>query len=145
MITLFTGDDAAAHAGLHDQMLRGRAAVFRDQAGLGGQCHGLGAKAMPMTTRTRSIWLSRDPIRTSGALPARFALIAPTTGPTLMRDVFADVFDEDVGSRQRHDLGKRRGFCVHPDAPRRLRPKRMHLATCELAIGHVRDRPRPQD
>lgn len=130
MITLFTGDDAAAHAALHDQMLRGRAAVFREK--LGWDVSVTDGRERDAYDDANPLYLvSRDPVdgRVAGSIR-----LMPTTGPTLMRDVFADVFDEDVDLVSA-TIWEATRFCVHPDAPRRLSPKRMHLATCELAIA----------
>jgi len=130
MITLFSGDDAAAHAALHDQMLRGRAAVFRDK--LGWDVSVTDGRESDAYDEANPLYLvSRDP--GDGRVAGSIRLM-PTTGPTLMRDVFADVFDEDVDLVSA-TIWEATRFCVHPDAPRRLSPKRMHLATCELAIA----------
>jgi N-acyl-L-homoserine lactone synthetase len=130
MITLFTGDDAAAHAELHDQMLRGRAAVFRDKLGWDVRVeHG---RESDVYDDANPLYLiSRDPA--NGRVCGSIRLM-PTTGPTLMRDVFTDVFDADIDLVSA-TIWEATRFCVHPDAPRRLSPKRMHLATCELAIA----------
>ena len=130
MITLFTGEDAAAHAALHDQMLRGRAAVFRDK---------LGWDVSVVQGRERDAYDDANPLYIVSCDPvdgrvAGSIRLMPTTGPTLMRDVFADVFEEDVDLVSA-TIWEATRFCVHPDAPRRLSPKRMHLATCELAIA----------
>lgn len=130
MITLFPGEDAAAHAALHDQMLRGRAAVFRDK---------LGWDVSVVQGRERDAYDDANPLYIVSCDPvdgrvAGSIRLMPTTGPTLMRDVFADVFDEDVDLVSAM-IWEATRFCVHPDAPRRLSPKRMHLATCELAIA----------
>ncbi len=130
MITLFTGEDAAKHAVLHDQMLRGRAAVFRDK--LGWDVSVVRGRERDAYDDANPLYIvSRDPVdgRVAGSIR-----LMPTTGPTLMRDVFAEVFDEDVDLVSA-TIWEATRFCVHPDAPRRLSPKRMHLATCELAIA----------
>lgn len=59
--------------------------------------------------------------------------LMPTTGPTLLTEVFLDTFDEPVDVRSAMVWEATR-FCIHPGA-REATPTRMNRATAELCQG----------
>ena len=139
MFIVVQADQYAAHTTLLEQMFRLRKRVFKDQLGwdvpISGECE---RDAYDRLSPAYILWTDETKSRLYGSLR-----LMPTTGPTLLFDVFDRTFpttadiaapgiwegtrmcvDEDRLSADHPDLDPGRAFCL------------MLLALCEVAMAH---------
>ncbi|TVR10071.1 MAG: GNAT family N-acetyltransferase [Salinarimonadaceae bacterium] len=130
MIKLISNDSRQANADLLTAMHRGRAAVFGEKLGWDVRIEdGCEIDVFDQENPLYLVAIDDETGRASGSLR-----LMPTTGRTLLRDVFVDVFDEPVDIMSAN-IWEATRFCVHPDAPVRRTPTNLHRATCELSLA----------
>ena len=130
MIQAIQGDDRGRWPSLIDGMFRGRAAVFRDKLKWDVQVKD-GWEVDRYDSLNPLYLISVDPEgRARGSLR-----LMPTTGPTLLSEVFAHDFDEPVDIRSA-TIWEGTRFCVHPDRNGSvLTSTGINLATAELFMA----------
>ena len=125
MITLVQGSRPTTHNHLVDAMFKARAVVFRDR---------LGWAVDVRNGRERDRYDDLDPLYLVSVGPtgvARASIrLMPTTGPTLLSDVFADTFDEPVDLKSA-TLWEATRFCIHPEAD----PRAEQSIAAEILMG----------
>lgn len=130
MIKLISNDNRHANAELLTAMHRGRAAIFGDKLGWDVRIEdGCEIDVFDRENPLYLVAIDDETGRACGSLR-----LMPTTGRTLLRDVFVDVFDEPVDIMSA-TIWEATRFCVHPDAPMRRTSTNLHRATCELSLA----------
>ena len=131
MITLVQGTRPTAHNQLVDAMFKARAAVFKDR---------LEWAVDVRDGRERDRYDDLDPLYLisvgPNGMPRASIRLMPTTGPTLLSDVFADSFDEPVDLKSA-TLWEATRFCIHPDADPRAEQSiaaEMLMGICEVGL-----------
>jgi N-acyl-L-homoserine lactone synthetase len=111
MYRILTAADRVREASLFEQMYRARAQVFHDRLGWDVKVqNGLEIDRYDQMDETMYIVTLDQDGRATGSLR-----LIPTTGDTMMKNVFADLFDEPVDIESPTTLECTR-FVVHPDA-----------------------------
>ena len=129
MITLIEGVNRSSYAQTLDTMFRGRAAIFGER---------LGWDVIVKDGREVDVYDDENPLYLvhRGANPGEVygsLRLMPTTGRTLLTDVFADKFSEPVNVRSPL-IWEGTRFCVHDeDGPRTA--SGVHRTTVELFLA----------
>ena len=112
-------------------MFKARAVVFRDR---------LGWAVDVRDGHERDRYDDLDPLYLisvgPNGLPRASVRLMPTTGPTLLSDVFADSFDEPVDLKSA-TLWEATRFCIHPDADARAEQSiaaEILMGICEVGL-----------
>ena len=130
MIKLVNGVDRSRHPRHIDEMFRGRAVVFRDRLGWDVTVKN-GWEVDVYDDANPLYLLSVD--ESSDCVHGSLRLM-PTTGRTLLKEVFADHFDEPVDLVSA-TIWEGTRFCVHPDSPVEPTGAGVNRTTCELFLG----------
>ncbi|HEX8168590.1 MAG TPA: acyl-homoserine-lactone synthase [Beijerinckiaceae bacterium] len=130
MIKLMHGVERSRYPRLSDEMFRGRALIFHDRLGWDVTVEN-GWEVDAYDAENPLYLLSVDSLsaRVHGSVR-----IMPTTGRTLLKEIFAGHFDEpvDLASATIWEVTR---FCVHPDAPNEPTKAGINRTTCELFLG----------
>ena len=130
MIKLVSGKSRNCEPRLVDAMFRGRAAVFRDRLHWDVTVES-GWEVDAYDGENPLYLIAVEP--SAGQVTGSLRLM-PTTGRTLLKEVFASAFDEPVDLASA-TLWEGTRFCVHPDAPPQTTRAGINRTTCELFLG----------
>ena len=129
VVRLIQGNERDQHPAVVDAMFRGRAEMFATR--LGWDVVVKDGWEIDLYDELNPLYLVS--ISPNGQVRGSLRLM-PTTGRTLMTEVFAAAFDEPVDIRSAL-IWEGTRFCVHPELHPTLTPAGVNFATCELFLA----------